>query len=144
MPPEERAWAFVVVSVLGFAGDVHKGGFGIVNADGHDARTNPPTSRLRKLGQIVDRMRHVQIDNIDAIRFLKLRNTSEAVHYIDPPYHPDTYGPKSSKSSKRIYRYDDGGDLHERLVPTLLDLKGAVVFSCYYHPVYDPSSRPGG
>ncbi len=143
LPPEERAWAFVVVSVLGFAGDVHKGGFGIVNADGHDARTNPPTSRLRKLGQIVDRMRHVQIDNIDAIRFLKLRNTSEAVHYIDPPYHPDTYGPKSSKSSKRIYRYDDGGDLHERLVPTLLDLKGAVVFSCYYHPVYDPLIEAG-
>jgi len=141
LPPEERAWAFVVASVLGFGGKSN-GGWGITNVDKSEGRKNPLTSRLRKLGRIVDRMRHVQIDSIDAVRFLKLRNTSEAVHYIDPPYHPDTYWRKSG-SDKRLYRYDDGGDLHERLVPTLLDLKGAVVFSCYYHPVYDPLIEAG-
>lgn len=142
LPPEERAWAFVVTSLLGFGGNTDSAGWGIVNVDVAEGRTNPVLSRLRKLGKIVDRMRHVQIDNRDAVRFLKLRNTPEAVHYIDPPYHPDTYGQKS-RSGGRIYRHDDGEDLHKRLVPTLLDLKGAVVLSCYYHPVYDPLIEAG-
>ena len=141
LPPEERAWAFVVVSVLGFGGKPN-GGWGITNVDKPEGRKNPLTSRLRKLGRIVDRMRHVQIDSVDAVRFLKLRNTSEAVHYIDPPYHPDTYWQKSG-SNKRLYRHDDGEDLHKRLVQTLLDLKGVVVLSCYYHPVYDPLIEAG-
>lgn len=142
LPPEERAWAFVVASVLGYGVIADDRGWSISNVDGYAGRTNPFTSRLRKLGRIVDRMRHVQIDSIDAIRFLKLRNTSEAVHYIDPPYHPDTCDLKST-GDKRLYRHNDGEDLHKRLVLTLLDLKGAVVFSCYYHPVYDPLIEAG-
>ncbi|MEM4360444.1 MAG: DNA adenine methylase [Candidatus Bilamarchaeaceae archaeon] len=78
------------------------------------------------------RLMLVQIDQRDALEFIRYWDNKDAVFYIDPPYHHDT------RAEKDCYGYEVDDEHHRQLVEVLLDLKGAAVLSCYMHPVYEP------
>jgi len=83
--PIKRAWAFWYATNFSFANKIG-GGYRYSN----DAHTSVClTLHLKKqefTDLLVSRLEHVYIENADAVKVLKSRNTKDAFHYIDPPY----------------------------------------------------------
>jgi DNA adenine methylase len=137
----DRAWAFFVRQNQGFSG------FGLTESNWSRALycTNKDIaknvsqwrSRLKTLYFWHERLRGVHVYNIDAIQCIKQWDTLDTVFYLDPPYILDT------RKSRSIYKKEIDLSYHEKLVDTLLSIKGKVVFSCYDHPTYHPLLRAG-
>jgi DNA adenine methylase len=137
----DKAWAFFVKQNQGFGGMANRpGGWGraltCITNDMADT-TSKWRSRLKLLSFWHERLSRVQIDCIDAIECIKYWDTPETVFYIDPPYVPNT------RKDRRLYRNEPDLAYHERLVETILAVKGKVLLSCYDHPVYAPLSKAG-
>lgn len=86
--------------------------------------------RVDGLGEIVDRLRRVQIESRDALDILGEWDGDDVTFYCDPPYVLDT------RSQRKYYAVEPGDDYHESLVDVLLEVRGAVVLSGYNHRVY--------
>jgi DNA adenine methylase len=137
----DRAWAFFVRQNQGFSG------FGISESNWSRAlySTNKDMtknvsqwrSRLKILSFWHERLKKVNIYNIDAIQCIRNWDTPDTVFYLDPPYILDT------RKTRSIYKKELDLSYHKRLVDTLLSVKGKVVLSCYDHPTYDPLVETG-
>ncbi|MCO7218116.1 DNA adenine methylase [Halomonas sp. OfavH-34-E] len=80
-----------------------------------------------------DRFRSVVIENRPAIDVMGQHDTRETVHYIDPPYLPET----RSQGSSRYYRHEMAIEDHEALLDTVRHLRGFVVISGYDSALYN-------
>lgn len=139
VPPLDLAWAFLVAHGQGFGGwAANVGNWG--RALTGTSRGAGPVAKWASLPDRLERVRErilrVQLDQRDALDFLRYWDTPEAVHYVDPPYHPDTV-------RRGYYRHNADHEHHRRLVEVLLGLEGAVVLSGYQHPVYAPLEEAG-
>lgn len=130
-----RAWAFFVSQNQTFAGlsprTVGHWGRVFVSAAGMAGTVNNWIMRLSMLDAFRWRIMHAQIDNRDALDVIRYWDNEAAVFYVDPPYHWET-----RKGGE--YRHEMTDEHYQRLVETLLNVKGAVVLSGYAHPVYWP------
>lgn len=140
VPPLDLAWAFLVAQGQGFAGRAESAGnWGrtLSEATTRGAKTAVVWASLPdRLERVRERILRVQLDQRDALDFLRYWDTPEAVHYVDPPYHPDTI-------RGLYYRHNADPEHHRRLVEVLLGLEGAVVLSGYRHPVHAPLEEAG-
>ena len=136
-----RAWAFFVAQNQGFGGKANKvGDWGrnlTIGARGMAGTTNSWRSRLKLLTYWHERLSRVQIDAVDGLDAIRYWDTPDTVFYIDPPYVLDT------RVDKEVYANELSLDDHQRLVDTLLQVKGKVVLSGYDHPVYRPLEEAG-
>lgn len=80
---------------------------------------------------LIDRLRQIQIENLDIIELIKKYDKEDTLFYLDPPYVHDT------RSAKKVYDHEMSLDKHIELVDTLLGIKGKVVLSGYDHEVYN-------
>jgi DNA adenine methylase len=137
----DRAWAFFVKQNQGFGGKANNvGDWGRAIYHTHNGmagNTSKWRSRLKLLSFWHDRLSRVQIDSTDGIECIKYWDTPDTVFYIDPPYVPDT------RKDRRLYKNEPDLAYHERLVETILAVKGKVMLSCYDHPVYSPLTKAG-
>jgi len=137
----DRAWAFFVKQNQGFGGKAGTQGNWsrvLTETNNHMAHTTSMwRSRLKLLSFWHERLSRVQIDCIDGIACIKYWDTPETVFYIDPPYVPDT------RKDRRLYKNEPALAYHERLLETILVVKGKVLLSCYDHPVYAPLVKAG-
>lgn len=86
---------------------------------------------VERLPEIIERLRHVQIESRPAVELLKLYDSDETLFYLDPPYVQD----------KRVcggYRFEMSSEDHQALVDVALQLKGMVVLSGYQSELYSP------
>lgn len=138
--PILRAWAFFVRQNQGMSGMAVKSpgqwGRAFTSEGGMAETSNRWLMRLSMLDAFHWRLMMAQIDNRDALEVIRYWDTSEAVFYVDPPYHPDT-------RKKGRYTYETDSAHHAALVEVLLAVKGAVVLSGYAHPVYWPLETAG-
>lgn len=135
--PVTLGWALVVATRLSFGGKGCDWGT-VLKASyrGMAGTTSAWRGFLEALEAVHERLFRVQIDQRDALDFLRFWDTPEAVHYVDPPYHPETV--------KGLYYLHNADEAHhKRLVETLLELRGAVVLSGYAHPVHAPLEAAG-
>jgi|GEM_PF-707412 len=140
--PVLRAWAFYVKWNQGVTGEVRTPGNWsrvFTSSGGIAGTTNRWIMRLTMLDDWHKRLLVVQIDNRDAIEVIRYWDSPEAVFYVDPPYHQET----RSKQHQIVYDVETDHNHHVQLVRTLLDCRGAVVLSCYNHPVYAPLLEAG-
>jgi DNA adenine methylase len=79
--------------------------------------------------EVAERLKCVQIENMDAIKLIKKYNHENVLIYADPPYTLDTRG-------KGIYAFDMSESDHERLLDALIAHNGPVVLSGYGNPLY--------
>jgi DNA adenine methylase len=138
--PVLRAWAFFVAYNLGVSGMVQReGSWGrtFTSKGGIADSTNRWIMRLTMLDDWHKRLLAVQIDNRDALEVIRYWDTPDAVFYVDPPYHPST------RIKKDVYAAEANHDHYVELVRTLLACQGAVVLSCYEHPVFAPLGEAG-
>jgi DNA adenine methylase len=90
------------------------------------------------LAAIIDRLRGVTIENRDASEVMQQHDSAVTLHYVDPPYMPDTRSPANKHDLKhRMYRHEMTPEDHARLLEFLCKLEGMVLLSGYAHASYD-------
>jgi len=146
--PIEEARRLIVRSFMGFGSDgfnrAVKTGF---RSGSNRSGTTPAhdwTNYPEALGAIVGRMRGVVIENRPAVQVMEKHDSAETLHYVDPPYLPETRSDKSRKGGDRYhaYRHELNEADHRELLERLFALKGMVVLSGYPAPLYD-DALPG-
>jgi len=129
----ERARRLLIRSFMGFGSNGHarKTGF---RSNCNRPSTTPahdwahyPDCLLR----IVDRVRGVVIENRPALDVMAAHDGIETLHYVDPPYVPET------RDKGRDYNHELSVDEHRALLVALRGLRGMVVLSGYPCDLYD-------
>lgn len=102
----------------------------------HLCRAASTKNRVDNIWKFVDRMRSVQVDNLDWRACLDRYDHEDTVFYLDPPYVPAT---RRSGS----YSHEMTAEDHEELVARVCALKGVAIASGYDHPIYEPLVEAG-
>jgi DNA adenine methylase len=83
-----------------------------------------------RIFQVADRLKHVQIEHMDAIQLIKRYNAENVLIYCDPPY-------ITSTRQEIIYQNEMSNEDHENLLDALLLHKGKVILSGYDNELYN-------
>ena len=83
-----------------------------------------------RISEVADRLKHVQIENMDAIKLITKYNSENVLIYADPPYMPDTRG-------NGIYACEMTEEQHNQLISALVSHKGSVIISGYDNALYN-------
>lgn len=141
--PVERARQWFVVVSQSFGGmvapdpggerahDLGRGWGGERLGRLHLSRAASTANRVDHIWRFVERMRLVQIENLDWRKCLDRYDNTDCLFYLDPPYIPDT-------RRSGGYRHELTEDDHRELVDRVLALEGVAIISGYDHPVYEP------
>jgi DNA adenine methylase len=139
--PVERARRLIIRSFMGFGSDGHnaaagKTGFrsdskrrGTVPA--HDWRDYPDC-----LVNIIERLQGVVIENRPALKVMQQHDSATTLHYVDPPYLPETRGGNAG-GIPNCYAHEMTFEQHQELLNFLKTLRGSVVLSGYASSLYD-------
>ena len=79
----------------------------------------------------IERLKEVQVENLDILELIKKYDKEDTLFYLDPPYISDT------RKQKKSYDYEMTDEQHKELVDTLIGVKGKVVLSGYDHLIYN-------
>lgn len=139
----ELARRLVVRSFQGFGSDGHnptvRTGF---RANSSRSGTTPARDWVNYpdcLALVVERFRGVVVESRRALDCMEQHDGPETLHYVDPPYLPETRSQKSRRDKTRYhaYRHELSADEHRRLLAFVKGLKGMVVLSGYPSRLYD-------
>lgn len=141
--PVEEARRLIIRSFMGFGSDGFnrnvRTGF---RASSNRSGTTPAHDWVNypvALAAVVERISGVVIERRDAMECMAQHDGPETLHYVDPPYLPETRSDKSRKSGDRYHAYahELTRDDHAALLDGLRGLRGAVVLSGYPSDLYD-------
>lgn len=146
----ERARRLIARSFMGFGSNAHsdlgKGakttGF---RANSNRSGTTPAHDWANfpdVLPAVVERLRGVTIERRPAIQVMATHDGPDTLHYVDPPYLPETRNRKNRFDPKHQYRHELTIDDHVQLLEALRGLAGMVVLSGYPASLYD-ENLPG-
>jgi DNA adenine methylase len=93
----------------------------------------------KNLPDAVERLRTVQIENMDCIDLIHKYDTPDTLFYLDPPYVHST----RKESARFAYNYEMIDSQHNKLVDTLLNVKGNAILSGYDNEIYDKLLEEG-
>ena len=145
--PDEllRAWKWFVVSRQSFSGYFgYQSHVVTTSRSGHAISVSTWISVVRQLPKFVGRLRNAKILCGDWWEAVQLADAPDCLHYMDPPYVPQTRKGRSKGNPGKKYRYELTIEDHEQLVDRLLhEVQGHVVLSGYAHPVYKPLEDAG-
>lgn len=131
----EQARRTLVRSAMGFASQASLGqrsGFLSAFKISHKLPAHRWTSLSPVLLQISQRIQGVILENRDALSVMRQHDCPSTLHYVDPPYVPDS----RSGTYKKVYRHEMSMAQHAELLHCLKGLKGAVVLSGYANELY--------
>lgn len=80
---------------------------------------------------VIDRLREIQVENLDIIELIDKYDNEETLFYLDPPYISKT------RVSTNVYDNEMPIEKHEELIEKLLHIKGKVVLSGYENDTYN-------
>ncbi|WP_428668069.1 DNA adenine methylase [Reyranella sp.] len=94
------------------------------------------------VGALVERLQGVVIEHRDAFEVMAQHDTPATLHYVDPPYLPETRSPSNRYDLKyRMYRHELTVEDHRRLLDVVRGLSGMVVLSGYPSDLYDQALK---
>lgn len=128
----ECARCTIIKSFMGFGSNSIQRLSGF-RADNNRAGTTPAhdwKNYADAIPTFCDRLQGIVIERRDALVVLKKHDREDALHYVDPPYLPDTRNPGQD------YRFELTADQHSGLAQLLRTLKGMVVLSGYNSELY--------
>lgn len=131
--PVERARRLIVRSFMGFGSNgAHRAtGF---RANSNRSGTTPARDWINYpdvIPAIVERLRGVIIENRDAVEVMKAHDGPSTLHYVDPPYLPET------RDAGQDYAHEMTVADHKNLLAFLQTVEGMVVLSGYPSNLYD-------
>ncbi len=111
------AWAFYIGTNMGFSCQIGSWGY-----DKYGKRVKAFINKKMQYDpSIAKRLENAQIENNNACKVIKSRDTEESFHYVDPPYID------SSQGHYEGYSKED----YIRLLDTLSNIKGKFLLSSY-------------
>ena len=131
--PVERARRLVIRSFMGFGSNGHNKLTGF-RANSNRSGTTPSHDWQNypdSLAAIVERFSGVTVENKDAMAVMNQHDGRETLHYVDPPYLPETRD-KGGDYAHEMTRGD-----HHLLLTFLRGLNGMVIVSGYPSDIYD-------
>lgn len=132
--PLEQARRTVVRSFMGFRSSAVSGELTGFRSNSNRSGTTPAHDWANypiALDALIERLQGVVIENRDAVDVMRNHDSDQTLHYVDPPYVPETRG------RVRGYRHEMSEEEHKSLARLLNTLKGAVVLSGYRCDLYD-------
>ena len=96
-------------------------------------------SAVEALPAVHERLKRVEIRNMDAMKFIRRYDHPEAVFYCDPPYMHETRCNGGGE-----YAHEMSNDQHAELLATLSKLKGRFLLSGYRSQLYDDVASKHG
>lgn len=105
--------------------------------NGSGSATRSFLSAIKRFPEIHERLRGVQIENLDFRLLMEKYDCPTTFFYLDPPY------VHSTRKSTNEYDHEMTNKDHEDLVQLLLNIKGKAMLSGYAHPIYEPLERAG-
>jgi len=135
----EQARRTVIRSYMGFGSnslnrDLKSGFRSCSNRSGttpaHDWANFP-----KAIAEIADRLSGVVIENQDAKEVMAAHDSTETLHYVDPPYVHSTRS--GAMHGNHGYAHEMTDAEHEALAAFLCGLEGMVVLSGYHSSLYD-------
>ena len=143
----ERARAIVVRSFMGFGSDAPnidlRTGFRAQSPNSNRSPEKDWHNYPRALGIIVNRLREVVVECRPAIEVMRKNDAPETLHYVDPPYMPETRSQKSGRGRLKYHAYAHEMTVedHKALLDELCQLQGMVILSGYPTAIYDMALR---
>jgi DNA adenine methylase len=149
--PVERSRRLVIRAFMGFGSNAHasqqKGhcstGF---RANSNRSGTTPAADwagYAAASAALTARLAGVVIECRDARQVMAQHDGAATLHYVDPPYLPETRDRGNRYDlARRMYRHELTHENHAELLTFLRGLKGMVVLSGYPAPLYD-TGLPG-
>lgn len=139
--PVELARRLIIRSFMGFGSNAHNGRSTGFRANSNRSGTTPAQDWVNyadALPQIVARLQGVIIENRPAIDVMRAHDGIQTLHYVDPPYLPQTRSPANKYDLKyRMYRHELSAEDHAVLLGQLRDLAGMVILSGYGSHLYN-------
>lgn len=143
--PVERARRLIARSFMGFGSNAHSDmGRGHKTTGFRASSMRSGTTPARDwenypdgLMAIVKRLRGVIIERRPAVQVMQSHDSAETLHYVDPPYLPETRNRRNPYDAKNQYRHELTVADHVALLEALRGLTGMVVLSGYPSPLYD-------
>lgn len=132
--PVERARRFLVATMMTVNGTYNgnAGGFSVSQSysrNGKEARVSRWYNLPERLEAVVERLKHVRIENRDARELVKKFSDRPAtLMYLDPPYNV-------SRSFKYVIDPSDEG-FHEELLEACCESNCMILISGYDNPLY--------
>lgn len=97
----------------------------------HDWKNYPDCLKIT-----IERLKGVVIENRDALKVMSQHDSNETLHYLDPPYLPETRDKGSD------YRFEMTRAQHIDLADFVLGLVGKVIISGYDSDLYSSNLYP--
>lgn len=130
--PIEKAYWFYIRLMQSFSNSFSSWSYTITSS-----RRGMANSVSRWLGNVdknlpaaIERLRGLQIENLDFEELILKYDKPTTLFYLDPPYLPQTRG------AKKVYKHEMSYENHERLVNVLKEIKGKAVLSGYDNDLY--------
>lgn len=133
--PIERARRMVVRASMGFGSASGVGGNSGFRSD--SKRKYATAAHLwerypNNLAAVCQRLQGVIIENKDAVAIMRSHDAETTLHYIDPPYVPET-----RVQGNRYYNHEMSPADHEQLLAVATIMKGMVMISGYDSELYN-------
>lgn len=103
----------------------------------HLSRAASTANRVDHIWKFVERLRLVQVENLEWRVCLERYDSPSALFYIDPPYIPAT---RRAGGYNHELSFED----HEELIDRVLALQGCAIVSGYDHDLYRRLEAEGG
>jgi DNA adenine methylase len=127
----ERAWAFWILCNQGYSGKIGSWGYGTKENKSELRITN---NRNRFTDVFEKRLELTQIENIDAVRLIELRDRPQTFFYLDPPYFNSNMGHYAGYTEADF----------ERLLKVLSKIEGKFLLSTYPSEILDRYVKENG
>ncbi len=137
----EQARRTIVRSFQGFGSAAVCGEVSGFRANSNRSGTTPAQDWKNypdALMALIERLQGVVIEHRDAIQVMQAHDSTDTVHYVDPPYVHSTRSEKVRGTvNRKSYKHEMTDDQHRELAEVLHGLRGAVVLSGYRSELYD-------
>lgn len=136
--PIENARRLVVRSFMGFNGSGassgKRSGFRWQVSKNRQSAALSWMNYPQSLSKIVERLRHVVIEQRPAEEVIQAYDKADTLFYVDPPYLWET---RAKNAKYNGYQYEMSNNAHEQLLNQLRNTKASVVLSGYDNPMYN-------
>lgn len=136
---QDAAYKLVIKSFMGHGSDSAtrgcRSGFRCKRPDGRALPSVDFMGWVEHMPQLTQRLRHVVIENLDALDLIKRSDAPGHLFYVDPPYVHSTRTALEGRSSHG-YRHEMTDEDHRALAALLHDVKGMVILSGYSSGLY--------
>jgi DNA adenine methylase len=135
--PIEKARRTIIRSFMGFGSGIQSAQRTGFRSNSNRSGTTPAQDWVNypeSLQLIIKRLRGVVIENRNAIEVMLQHDSTDTLHYIDPPYKKDT---RYKGQKTKVYKHELEDSDHSELLGVCMSLNGSVIISGYDDDYYN-------